>query len=116
LPSEQDLKTELLVKYVPEMESAWIGLVFLNTTESKGDIWAAPFDEEGNNLLEDGFLWYNTPRGIGGYHNAVGFIEDMFPGLPSQTAYLKVYSEVPILGFGIYEYVAGGKVDVLYID
>jgi hypothetical protein len=116
LPSEQDGKTDFLVKYVPDMEYSWMGLVFLNTNEFKGDIWAAPYDGDGNNLLKDGFLWYNVPYGIGGYHNAVGFIEDMFPGLPSQTAYLKVYSEVPVLGFGLYEHVTGGQMDMLYLD
>jgi hypothetical protein len=116
LSSAQDGKTEFTVKYMPDMESGWLGLVFLNPSEFKGDIWATPYDEEGNDLLEGQFLWYNPPQGIGADHNAVGFVEDIFPNLPSQTAYLRVYSEEPILAFGLYENIVGRKVDVLYLD
>ncbi len=116
LPSEQDGKTEFTVKHMPDMESDWLGLVFLNPTEVKGDIWATPYDEDGNDLLDGQFLWYNPPQGIGADHNAVGFVEDIFPDLPSQTAHLRVFSEASILAFGIYEHTAGRKVDVLYLD
>jgi hypothetical protein len=116
LLSEQDGKTEFTVKHMPNMESGWLGLVFLNLTEIKGDIWATPYDEDGNDLLDGQFLWYNPPQGIGVDHNAVGMVENIFPDLPSQTAYLRVFSEVPVLAFGIYENVAGRQVDVLYLD
>jgi hypothetical protein len=117
LLTEGDGKTETCVMYGPTVDTAWTGLVFLNTHSAKTDIWATPFDEEGNILLEEGVLYYNVPHGLAGHHNAVGFVEDLFPGLPPETAYLRVFSEEPILGFGLYNPGTGGKVvDVLYLD
>jgi len=116
LQSEGEGKIDLRVKNFPAMESAWMGLVFLNTTERKVNLRAIPCDDAGNNLLGDEYLRYNVPDGLQAYHNVVGFIEQIFPGFPPQTVSLKIFTEEPILGFGIYEQIPEGKVDVLYLD
>lgn len=117
LQTEGEAKTELCVMYGPAMDTAWTGLVFLNTHSRKTDIWATAFDEDGNPLLEGHSIFYNVPHGLAGHQNAVDFVEGLFPGLPPETAYLRVFSEEPILGFGIYNPGTGEKVvDVLYLD
>jgi hypothetical protein len=117
LQTEGEAKTELCVMYGSTMDTAWTGLVFLNTNSRKTDIWATPYDEDGNPLLEGSSIFYNLPHGLAEHQSAVNFVEGMFPGLPPETAYLRVFSEEPILGFGIYNPGTGEKVvDILYLD
>lgn len=116
LMTESDATDTLHVKYIPTAGSCWTGLVLLNFEDEKTDVWAEPLDADGNNLLGDKYLWYNPPDGIGSKSNAVGVLENLFPGFPEGTVRLKVYSEQPIIGFGLYEKSDTGQFDVLYIN
>lgn len=108
--------TVLNVKSIPDNASSWTGLILLNPGDRKSDIWAEPLDASGNNLLGEDYLWYNPPDGIPAHANAVGVVEQLFPGFPEDTVRLRIYSDEPIVGFGLYELIDAGQVDVLYLD
>ncbi len=71
---------------------------------------------DGTCLLQDGkYLWYNAPYGLGMQNNKSGLLENLFPGLPSETAYLYIMSEEPLVTLGLYEDVKRKMLDVLYL-
>nr|WP_281432174.1 hypothetical protein [Desulfatitalea alkaliphila] len=116
LMTEHDAKTELSIKYVPELSRDWLGLALLNPAGRKTDIWAIPYDALGNQLNNGNFLWYNIPNGLAGLNNTVDVIENIFHGIPTETHTLRLFSEQPILGLGIFGEVLENRVDVLYLD
>jgi hypothetical protein len=116
LPTDSEAGSELWVKHIPDRNHWWTGLALLNPFGQKVDVWAEPFDANGNNLLPGEYLWYNVPEGLGGLCNAVGLTEELFSGIPPETAYLHVYSEGPILGLGLFGDSSGEKLDTLYLN
>lgn len=91
----------------------WTGLALLNPFEQKADVWAYAYDEQGNLLNEDA-LWYNPPHGLKAGVNGVGYLSDFFGQLPEEAAYLRILSDNPILGFGLWR--NGQELDTLYLE
>lgn len=103
LPGNQSGIKEFSIIDIPENTGGWAGLVMLNPTAVKADVYADAFDAEGNRLMEEGkHLWYNSPDGLPPFASGVAFVRDFFPGIPENTQSLKVFSESPVFGFGLY--------------
>lgn len=114
---EKDMADALLLTYIPDLEMEWAGITLLNPNDQKADVWADPYDADGNRLLAEGtHLWYNVPDGILPGSNAVGTIDDIFQGLPPETAFLKIYSDEPLVGFGLHGDYTGAYLDTLYLE
>ncbi len=116
LLTEGDARTELSVKFIPDLTRDWLGLALLNTSNRKTDIRAVPYDAQGNHLMGGGALWYNVPNGLGSMRSAVDTVQTLFEGMPPETRTLRIFSEQPLIGLGIYGEVREGRVDVLYLD
>ena len=75
-----------------------------------------PFDRQGKPLAPGKLFWYNVPAGLSARNNAVATVEQFFPGLPQQTAYLRIQSEGPVVGFGLSGDPTGDKLDALALS
>ena len=115
MPNENDRHAIFTITAMPDTTTEWTGIALLNPGDSKTDIWAVPYDAAGNRLLPEGeYLWHNVPWGIAARANATGIADQMFPGIPEETAYMTIYSEQPIIGFGLYGDYYGYYLDQMY--
>jgi hypothetical protein len=113
IPADSTVAWEFWLRQMPESDGWQTTVAMFNPFALKVDIWAAPYDAEGNPLLADQYLWYNVPYGLAARSNVAGLSKDLFPDLPAETAYLHIMSEGPIFGFGFCADEAGERFDTL---
>ena len=101
----------------PETGASIVGIAMVNPVYGRTLVWAEPFDADGNKLLgEDEYIYYNGKTGMAWHRNAVGIAGKLFPGLPAETVSMKIYSDYPIAGFGLFQNASEGKLDILYLE